>query len=389
MSSSSKKPAAKVKIHNGSGNGDVSNVEATPVWLAGINENWVYGASAVRLPKVDFRQPRQKWTSSIATSAEERTNPSKGSQTADVPSPVSPPKGNLSFSDTPTKSVVDNKAFIINSTPRQSINTNNSPSPIHSPPNSHSHFHPPFHLDFFSTSSALHPDRNPDRSSSLCGARSKGDIRNAAMREERMREKAEMEPRRKSALPVLANGSGHLDTERISMSSPRPTELLLPAKPNVRMGSPSPSHVGRGSMPRISQPYARSRADHSQLRKPAGSQELDRATLNAAAPHHLAQGRAVRHATWDLLNQELRQHGPAMRREDDWSTWFELGVRVHGLTPNVSTVDLWKSFHREGSITTIKIFEDSKGSREGKASIRFRFVSPLSTYKIHDILNLN
>lgn len=76
-----------------------------------------------------------------------------------------------------------------------------------------------------------------------------------------------------------------------------------------------------------------------------------------------------------LLAQYRFQHqlnGAVARRQDDWTTWIELGVKVTGLTQKVSTRDLWKAFSNEGSIVTIELYEDSRGNRDGKGLIRFR-----------------
>ena len=68
-----------------------------------------------------------------------------------------------------------------------------------------------------------------------------------------------------------------------------------------------------------------------------------------------------------------RQYGGAAARPyNDWTTWVEVSIVLFGLTPNVSTHDLWSSFNKEGNITTIDIFENLSGSRTGKAKIRFR-----------------
>ena len=82
-----------------------------------------------------------------------------------------------------------------------------------------------------------------------------------------------------------------------------------------------------------------------------------------------------RSSTQGILAQPGFQHplnGPVARRQDDWTTWMELSVRVAGLTQNVSTCDLWKAFSNEGSIVIIELYEDSKGNRDGKGVIRFR-----------------
>lgn len=63
--------------------------------------------------------------------------------------------------------------------------------------------------------------------------------------------------------------------------------------------------------------------------------------------------------------------------QPDWTQWVEVRVKVFGLTPTVTTADLWKAFSKQGSVSTIEIFEDSSGNRNGKASIRFRQVATI------------
>lgn len=70
--------------------------------------------------------------------------------------------------------------------------------------------------------------------------------------------------------------------------------------------------------------------------------------------------------------QPQQQHGAVARRQNDWTTWNELSVRLFGLPPNVSTRDLWKSLSKEGSIAIIELYEDSRGNRDGRGVIRFR-----------------
>ena len=67
--------------------------------------------------------------------------------------------------------------------------------------------------------------------------------------------------------------------------------------------------------------------------------------------------------------------GAATRPYNDWTTWVEVSIILFGLTPDVSTHDLWNSFNKEGNITTIDIFENLSGSRTGKAKIRFRWAA--------------
>ena len=68
-----------------------------------------------------------------------------------------------------------------------------------------------------------------------------------------------------------------------------------------------------------------------------------------------------------------RQYGgPIARRFDDWRSWVEVRVNLKGLTPDIGTYEIARSFYQEGKIGVIEIFEDSSGSRTGKAKITFR-----------------
>ena len=72
------------------------------------------------------------------------------------------------------------------------------------------------------------------------------------------------------------------------------------------------------------------------------------------------------------FQQSYQQNGAVARRQNDWTTWNELSVRLLGLMPSISTRDLWKSLSNEGTIAVIELYEDSKGNRDGKGVVRFR-----------------
>ena len=72
------------------------------------------------------------------------------------------------------------------------------------------------------------------------------------------------------------------------------------------------------------------------------------------------------------FSNQSRNGGLVARRQGEWQSWVEVRVRVFGLTSDITTADLWYCFSKEGSITTIEIFEDTAGNRNGKACIRFR-----------------
>ena len=64
--------------------------------------------------------------------------------------------------------------------------------------------------------------------------------------------------------------------------------------------------------------------------------------------------------------------GNLTRRQGDWTTWDEVRVKIFGLTPAVTTQDLWRAFNSKGFLFKIEIFEDSRGARDGKAQLWFR-----------------
>lgn len=72
------------------------------------------------------------------------------------------------------------------------------------------------------------------------------------------------------------------------------------------------------------------------------------------------------------FQQLYQQNGAVARRQNDWTTWNELSVKLLGLMPSITTRDLWKSLSNEGTIVAIELYEDSKGNRDGKGVVRFR-----------------
>ena len=72
-----------------------------------------------------------------------------------------------------------------------------------------------------------------------------------------------------------------------------------------------------------------------------------------------------------------RPHNPSagktlVRRQGDWTMWDEARIKVYGLTPIVTTQDLWKAFSSKGTLFKIELYEDSRGARDGKALLLFR-----------------
>ena len=177
-------------------------------------------------------------------------------------------------------------------------------------------------------------------------SRGRGDPRNAVMQEARPRfrqqERADEDARKTRASNVDS-----------SVASPR------------RGGS----HLNRTSASRQWNDYATRTSGQTLVRNP--SQSLQKNAEGQICNRNKAH-RALPPAQRTRAMSQRSNGGPIARRWDDWASWPEVRVKIFGLTPNITTADLWKCFSKEGTIITIELFEDSKGARDGKGQIRFR-----------------
>lgn len=57
---------------------------------------------------------------------------------------------------------------------------------------------------------------------------------------------------------------------------------------------------------------------------------------------------------------------------ETWKTWDEVTVKLRGLPPTLTTLDLYNAFRDEGPIDFIEIYEDQDGRRDSRGKIRFR-----------------
>ena len=145
--------------------------------------------------------------------------------------------------------------------------------------------------------------------------------------------------------------------------------------------SPSPKvtahHPRQNSSPRQWTDYANHTSNRSQqvapvrspLRRPRGG------TMSRRAVSSLQNGIAGHGSSRSPVHRGTIQRqstGPVARLFNNWTAWVEVHVILFRLSPTISTGDLWSSFHDEGNITFIEIFEDSSGSRTGKAKIKYR-----------------
>ncbi len=67
-----------------------------------------------------------------------------------------------------------------------------------------------------------------------------------------------------------------------------------------------------------------------------------------------------------------RPYSTAHHNAPDWTTWQDLTVRIHGLPATTTTRDLYRCFSRQGTIVRIELFENTRGERDGNASVIFR-----------------
>jgi len=80
--------------------------------------------------------------------------------------------------------------------------------------------------------------------------------------------------------------------------------------------------------------------------------------------HHRPMGNSVSSPS----RNKYRNHNV----QEDWRQWVELRIKVVNIPPHVSIEDLHRSFKGEGNVARIEIFEDDRGSRDGKARVTFR-----------------
>lgn len=198
------------------------------------------------------------------------------------------------------------------------------------------------------------------------GTRGRGDYRNARMYRERMR--AQME------------NHAHVSSLQSSRDGNRGEDIALRGRGNStfnelsKPGPDSRSYVQRAIEYSGSTPPPR--APSFMRRTP---QQQDMITIHGPPSSTNRRGNVFRRPRPQGLSAPLQNFGgPQHRRpEDDWTQWIELGVRLTSLPSTVTTLDLWKTFSKEGSIATIEIFEDSKGEKDGRGRLRFRYISAL------------
>lgn len=375
-----------------------------PVWLAQINETWHHGESVVRLPHTDFRKP-SLWPGQEQEREQEQER-RQGQWLQQQEQLLDDTSANeAGFATQATQclnlnlNLLTPLAHSSSLAPSNSTSTSPAPSslPIQTPPQNQLHFEPrsqSYSQSYCESQSILSPGSNVNHrnhgsyipnphvryASTLHrwpftrGTRGRGDPRNAGMKETQARFRTE-QARRKIERPDFV---GHFNAGASAKSSfnssgadqSYQTPIIVPTlEVDMAVRTPSQPPVYHCLPPKPSQHRPQSNANMNGLYNSSSS--FGRANTSSSRPS--LQKYPLQPS---LLYQ---QNGAVARRPDDWTTWNELRIKVYGLSPNVSTRDLWKAFSKEGSIAAIEIFEDSNGNREGKATIRFRYVSILKT----------
>lgn len=85
----------------------------------------------------------------------------------------------------------------------------------------------------------------------------------------------------------------------------------------------------------------------------------------------------------DSLYLSSAMTGYNHRVQNDWANGEHLFIKVFDLPDNTTTRDLWTAFKHEGYISYIQLYENAKGYRDGKASVKFRYASEFGPCQRH------
>lgn len=86
------------------------------------------------------------------------------------------------------------------------------------------------------------------------------------------------------------------------------------------------------------------------------------------------QGRTFGHRSGMASHypQAISDSISTLRHQLSWKEWDELQILVANLPRDITTEELWSCFAREGHVNKIDIKEDSRGLRNGKATVSFK-----------------
>jgi len=326
-----------------------------PVWLAQINEQWKDGIyeQTVRLPGVDLRQPLAK------TEAQERSsllptfnakNPttsftSSGSQSQ---SQQQPPQVNANLPSTNHERDT-HQEHLVTAPTRSHFSRSTRGRLGHVRPASRKHEHALMTRTLKSQLSRR--------------SRGRGDPRNTAMRQAKLRYEQE-----KFAIEQQDQQEPVDLIDVVSENSPRRFGRASPVAGMTRI-----QPISLSSQQGLVQQPARNASTEGRfkpLENPTRLHGLRPATgrNRNVYPRPLASA----HRPNSAPRYQQQPSDSVVRRQGGWCSWIELRVKIFGLPATVTTLDLWQCFSKEGTIDAIEIFENSQGAREGKASVRYR-----------------
>lgn len=190
-----------------------------------------------------------------------------------------------------------------------------------------------------------------------------------AAKQKFLQEKATKQQETKATSEVLKSGN-----QTSEMSSKSSASLL----------NRSPASYSPGSMSSTSQQKAASQPVDL---LPPQSVSTQASTFKVTTANYLgnrqcSDGRpngAFRHPFPQLPSSpsylSSKTTGHIHKIQNNWAIGEHLFIKVCGLPDETTTRDLWTAFKREGHIAHIRLHENAKGSRDGNASVKFRYAS--------------
>ena len=69
-----------------------------------------------------------------------------------------------------------------------------------------------------------------------------------------------------------------------------------------------------------------------------------------------------------------------------WSSWESVAVNLGSVPSEVNSLTIWRAFSREGTVSSVELYDDAMGRRTGRGRVWFRFASLLSHFYITDLI---
>lgn len=161
------------------------------------------------------------------------------------------------------------------------------------------------------------------------------------------------------------SGAGHSASQANAKIGPT---TLRQSKPSVVPASPTPNNKPVVKLPR------RDPMSYNNM-KPVGRPT---SVHGQSSPHYRSNAELLRSLHRPANGSSypiLAAYNHYTPSQAEWETWQEISIKISDLPPSATTRDLWRCFNEQGTITMIEFYENQKGQREGKATVRFRYVN--------------